>query len=211
MELSGQLLAAILLALAGGYLCGSVPFGLVITRMAGLGDIRTIGSGNIGMTNVLRTGNKGLAALTLLADALKGTLPVLLALWWGRQNGMASYPAMAAGLGAFLGHLFPVWLRFKGGKGVATYLGVLLGLAWPGFLAFLVSWIGCAAITRISSLSALIATIVVPIFLYVLDYERIAVFFLVMSFIVYAKHHGNIRRLINGTEPRMGKKRDQDG
>ncbi|MCP1197886.1 glycerol-3-phosphate 1-O-acyltransferase PlsY [Notoacmeibacter sp. MSK16QG-6] len=208
MDLSGETLAITLLALAGGYLCGSIPFGLVITRMAGLGDIRAIGSGNIGMTNVLRTGHKKLAALTLLADALKGTLPVLLALWWGRNNGMGPYPAMGAGLGAFLGHLFPVWLGFKGGKGVATYLGVLLGLAWPGFLTFAAIWIGCAAITRISSLSALIATLAVPIVLLFLGYGSVAWFFLLMSIIVYAKHHPNIRRLMNGTEPRMGEKRE---
>ncbi|OXS99233.1 glycerol-3-phosphate acyltransferase [Notoacmeibacter marinus] len=211
MELSVETLAMTLLALAGGYLCGSVPFGLLFTRMAGLGDIRAIGSGNIGMTNVLRTGNKGLAALTLLADALKGTLPVLLALWWGRQNAMGPYPAMGAGLGAFLGHLYPVWLGFKGGKGVATYLGVLLGLAWPGFLVFVAAWVGCAVVTRISSLSALIATLAVPIVLLLFGYGPIAWFFLLMSLIVYAKHHANIRRLLDGTEPRMGQKREAAG
>ncbi len=211
MDLSGTTLAVLLAAICGGYLCGSIPFGLVFTRMAGLGDIRTIGSGNIGMTNVLRTGNKGLAALTLIADALKGTVPVLIALWWGRTSGLGPYPAMAAGLGAFLGHLFPVWLGFRGGKGVATYLGVLAGLAWPGVAAFAVAWIGTAALTRISSLSALVATVVVPIVLFLLDYERVAAFFLLMSVIVYAKHHANIRRLLKGTEPRMGSKREPAG
>ena len=208
MDLTGSTIAILLIALVAGYLCGSIPFGVIITRMAGLGDIRSIGSGNIGMTNVLRTGRKGLAILTLIADALKGTLPVLLAIWWGQQNELGPYPAMAAGLGAFLGHLYPVWLRFKGGKGVATYLGVLLGLAWPGVIVFAIAWLGTAAITKISSLSALVATLAVPAVLFLLDYERVAAFFLLMSVIVYIKHHANIKRLLNGTEPRMGAKRE---
>src|SRR5882724_8377437 len=140
----------ILAALVFGYLLGSIPFGLLVTRAAGLGDVRKIGSGNIGATNVLRTGNKGLAALTLVLDALKGAVAVLIAGWF--EPGLALY----AGLAAFLGHLFPVWLNFKGGKGVATYLGVLAGLYWPAALAFGAVWLGVAFLTRFSSLAALI-------------------------------------------------------
>ncbi len=149
---------AVLVALIFGYLLGSIPFGLILTRMAGLGDVRSIGSGNIGATNVLRTGNKKLAAGTLVLDALKGTAAVLIA---GRFGGEAA--AIAAGFGAFIGHLFPVWIGFKGGKGVATYLGVLIGLAWPGALVFAVVWIVCAFLTRYSSLSALVACVLTTI------------------------------------------------
>src|SRR3954464_7616623 len=148
-------------ALVSGYLLGSIPFGLILTRLAGTRDLRSIGSGNIGATNVLRTGRKGLAAATLLGDALKGTLAVLLALlWFGRDA------ALLAALGAFLGHLFPVWLRFKGGKGVAVYIGVLIGLVWPAAVVFCVLWIATAATSRYSSLSALVASFVTPIFLW---------------------------------------------
>lgn len=193
-------------ALALGYLCGSIPFGLVITRAAGLGDVRSIGSGNIGATNVLRTGNKALAALTLLADALKGTLPCLLALWIASRNGFGIELALLAGFGAFLGHLYPVWLSFKGGKGVATYLGVLLALAWQGFLTFAVVWLCVAALSRYSSLAALVAAVAVPLALWVLGLNAVALLFAVMSVIVFIKHEANIRRLISGTETRIGAK-----
>src|SRR5215471_2388432 len=155
--LAPSLLPAYAAAFAFGYLCGSIPFGLLLTRLAGAGDIRAIGSGNIGATNVLRTGRKGLAAATLLCDVLKGSVAVVLAAWlFGRD------PALAAGLGAFLGHLFPVWLRFKGGKGVATYTGILIGIAvlgasWIPLVAFAALWLAVAALTRYSSLAGLIA------------------------------------------------------
>ena len=191
---------ALLAALAFGYLLGSIPFGLLVTRAAGLGDVRRIGSGNIGATNVLRTGNKGLAALTLLLDALKGTAAVLVAGRWGPDL------AIVAGFGAFLGHLFPVWLGFKGGKGVATYLGVLIGLAWIGALVFAVVWLAVAFATRFSSLAALVAAVVTPIALYVLGHQDVALLFAVLSVIVFVKHRANIGRLVAGTETRIGAK-----
>src|SRR6478609_34400 len=150
-------------ALALGYLLGSIPFGLLLTSAAGLGDVRAIGSGNIGATNVLRTGHKGLAALTLLLDGLKGTAAVLMGYQLGALGGVAILASYMAGLGAFLGHVFPVWLNFRGGKGVATYIGVLLGVSWPLGLAFIAIWIVVALLTRYSSLSALVAALVVPI------------------------------------------------
>ncbi|MVA97682.1 glycerol-3-phosphate 1-O-acyltransferase PlsY [Nitratireductor sp. CAU 1489] len=187
-------------ALVFGYFLGSIPFGLLITRLAGLGDVRKIGSGNIGATNVLRTGRKGLAALTLLADALKGVFAVLIAGLYGPDQ------AIAAGLGAFLGHLFPVWLGFKGGKGVATYLGVLVALVWQGALAFALAWLSIAVITRYSSLAALVAAIVVPVVLYLLNHVQAAELFTLMSLIVFFKHRANIVRLLKGTETRIGAK-----
>lgn len=188
------------LALVFGYLLGSIPFGLLITRAAGLGDVRNIGSGNIGATNVLRTGNKGLAAATLLLDALKGTAAVLIAGHFLPDFGLL------AGFGAFLGHLFPVWLGFKGGKGVATYLGVLLGLAWQGMLVFAVVWLAMAFLFRYSSLAALAAAVIVPIALYLITTPQIAGLFAVMSLIVIIRHHANISRLLAGTEGRIGAK-----
>ena len=188
------------IALVFGYLLGSIPFGLLITRAAGLGDVRKIGSGNIGATNVLRTGNKGLAAATLLLDALKGTAAVLVAGHFSPDFGLA------AGFGAFLGHLFPVWLGFKGGKGVATYLGVLLGLAWQGMLVFAVVWLAMAFLFRYSSLAALVAAVIVPIALYFISTPQIAGLFAVMSLIVIIKHHANISRLLAGTEGKIGAK-----
>ena len=188
------------IALVFGYLLGSIPFGLLITRAAGLGDVRKIGSGNIGATNVLRTGNKGLAAATLLLDALKGTAAALIAGHFAPDLGLL------AGFGAFLGHLFPVWLGFKGGKGVATYLGVLLGLAWQGMLVFAVVWLATAFLFRYSSLAALAAAVVVPIALYFISTPQIAGLFVVMSLIVIAKHHANISRLVAGTEGKIGAK-----
>ena len=187
-----------ILALVFGYLLGSIPFGLLITRAAGLGDVRNIGSGNIGATNVLRTGHKGLAAATLLLDALKGTAAVLIA---GR---FAPELGLWAGLGAFCGHLFPVWLGFKGGKGVATYLGVLIALAWQVALIFALVWLAMAFLFRYSSLAALTAAIVVPIALYVLSTPEIAGLFALMSLIVIIKHRANITRLLAGAENKIG-------
>lgn len=190
-----------LVSLLMGYLCGSIPFGLILTRMAGLGDVRKIGSGNIGATNVLRTGNKKLAALTLLADALKGTVAVAAARYF-----IGLEAALIAGLGAFLGHLYPVWLKFKGGKGVATYLGVLLGLAPLIVLVFAAVWLAMAKIFRYSSLAALTAAVVVPAALYLYGNPGIASLFLVMSAITILKHRENISRLLAGTEGRIGDK-----
>jgi glycerol-3-phosphate acyltransferase PlsY len=188
-------------ALVVGYLFGSIPSGYLLARAAGLGDVRNIGSGNIGATNVRRTGNKGLAALTLILDALKGAVPVWLALHY-----LGLYPAMLAGLGAFLGHLFPVWLGFKGGKGVATYIGVLLGLAWEGVIVFAVAWLLVAFVTRFSSLAALVAAVAVPVALVFLGRLELAELFAVMSAIVFIKHRPNIMRLIAGTESKIGSK-----
>ncbi|RUV74368.1 MAG: glycerol-3-phosphate 1-O-acyltransferase PlsY [Mesorhizobium sp.] len=190
----------IVLALVFGYLLGSIPFGLLITRAAGLGDVRNIGSGNIGATNVLRTGNKGLAAATLLLDALKGTAAVLIAGRFALELGPW------AGLGAFFGHLFPVWLGFKGGKGVATYLGVLIALAWQVALIFAIVWLAVAFLFRYSSLAALTAAVIVPIALYVLSTPEIAGLFALMSLIVIIKHRANITRLLAGTEGKIGAK-----
>jgi glycerol-3-phosphate acyltransferase PlsY len=183
-----------------GYALGSIPFGLLLTRAAGLGDVRKIGSGNIGATNVLRTGNKKLAALTLLLDALKGTVAVLVASRWSHDA------ALAAGLGAFIGHLYPIWLGFKGGKGVATYLGVLFGLSGLGALAFAVTWLLVAFVSRYSSLAALTAAIVVPIALYLIDMPKAAGLLALMSLIVFIRHRANISRLLAGTESRIGSK-----
>jgi acyl phosphate:glycerol-3-phosphate acyltransferase len=191
----------IALWLAIGYLFGAIPFGLILTRFAGLGDVRAIGSGNIGATNVLRTGRKGLAAATLLGDALKGTVAVLLASRFGGQEA-----ALAAGLGAFLGHLFPVWLGFKGGKGVATFIGVLLGLFPLGVLVFAVIWIGLAVLLRYSSASALAASAATPVALWALGQGRLAVLFCVLALLLWWKHAPNIRRLLAGTEGRIGQK-----
>ncbi|RUX04547.1 glycerol-3-phosphate 1-O-acyltransferase PlsY [Mesorhizobium sp. M8A.F.Ca.ET.059.01.1.1] len=190
----------LILALMFGYLLGSIPFGLLLTRAAGLGDVRKIGSGNIGATNVLRTGNKGLAAATLLLDALKGTAAVLIA------GHFAPETAVWAGLGAFLGHLFPAWLGFKGGKGVATYLGVLIGLAWQVALIFAVVWLVMAFLFRFSSLAALTAAVVVPIALYFMSTPQVAALFVGMSIIVFIKHRANISRLMAGTEGKIGAK-----
>jgi len=188
-------------ALVLGYLLGSIPFGLILTRLAGLGDVRAIGSGNIGATNVLRTGRKDIAAATLVGDALKGTAAVLIA-----SAAFGSDGAMVAGLGAFLGHIFPVWLKFKGGKGVATYLGILLGLAWPAALVFAVVWLGVAYFTRISSAGALAASLVTPpALLFLFGENRIAGLFVVLTVILWWRHAENIKRLIAGNEGRIGK------
>ena len=190
-----------LAALVIGYLLGSIPFGLLLTRMAGLGDVRKIGSGNIGATNVLRTGNKKLAAATLLLDALKGTTAVLIAYsLFGEEAGIL------AGFAAFIGHIFPVWIGFKGGKGVATYLGVLLGLAPLMAAVFAVVWIALAFVTRYSSLSALVATLVIPVALWILGADKIAAAMAVMTVISWWKHKTNIARLAAGTESKIGAK-----
>jgi glycerol-3-phosphate acyltransferase PlsY len=183
-----------------GYALGSIPFGLILTRFAGLGDVRAIGSGNIGATNVLRTGRKGLAAATLLGDALKGTVAVLIA----RQFGEGA--ALAAGLGAFLGHLFPVWLGFKGGKGVATFIGVLLAFSPAALAVFAVIWLGLAVAFKYSSLAALAASAATPIALWVLGAPVPASLFLVLGVLLWCKHAPNIRRLASGTEGRIGQK-----
>lgn len=191
----------LLAAFAIGYLCGSIPFGLLITKVAGTGDIRSIGSGNIGATNVLRTGRKGLAVATLVGDMLKGTVAVMIAGQWAGPQA-----AMAAALGAFLGHLFPVWLGFKGGKGVATYIGVLLALFWPGALMFCVLWLATAVTTRYSSLSALVASAITPLSLYWFGHAPLAVLFLILTALLWFMHRANIRRLMDGTEGRIGAK-----
>ena len=188
-------------AAAFGYLCGSIPFGLILTKAAGLGDIRAIGSGNIGATNVLRTGNKKIAAATLLCDALKGTAAVLLARLYGFDLGFV------AAIGAFLGHTFPVWLGFRGGKGVATYIGVLLGLWWPAAIGFCVFWLVTAKITKLSSLSALLAALATPIVLIGLGRTLLGLVMAVLSVILWARHHENISRLLKGTESRIGQKK----
>ena len=189
-------------ALILGYLCGSIPFGLLVTRLAGTADIRAIGSGNIGATNVLRTGRKGLAAATLLGDMLKGTAAVLIAAWlWGRNA------SLAAALGAVLGHVFPVWLGFKGGKGVATYIGVLLGLAWPGVVAFAAIWALVAALSRYSSLAGLVSSALTPAFLLWWTGDvALALLFLVLTLLLWAMHRANIARLVAGTEAKIGQK-----
>ena len=189
------------LALAGGYLLGSIPFGLVLAKLAGLGDLRQIGSGNIGATNVLRAGGKGVAALTLILDAAKGTAAVLLA---GRFGETA---ALAAGLGAFLGHVFPVWLGFKGGKGVATYLGVLIGLYWPAALLFAATWLAVAYVTRYSSLAALTAVVASVLMLAAMGEWRLGALFLLLGGVLYVRHSENIGRLARGEETRIGEKR----
>jgi acyl phosphate:glycerol-3-phosphate acyltransferase len=188
-------------ALILGYMFGSIPFGLILTKLAGTQDLRSIGSGNIGATNVLRTGHKGLAAATLLLDMLKGTAAVVVAGYYGGPNA-----AMLAALGAFLGHLFPVWLNFKGGKGVAVYIGVLIGLFWPAAVIFCVLWIATAATTRYSSLSALVASFVTPIFLWWFGHPALASLFAVLTLLLFYMHRENITRLQSGNEGRIGEK-----
>ena len=183
-----------------GYLLGSIPFGLLLTRAAGGPDIRAIGSGNIGATNVLRTGNKVLAAATLLCDMLKGTIAVLAAARYGAD------PALAAALGAFLGHLFPVWLKFKGGKGVATFIGLLIGLYWPAALFFCIVWLIVAAATRYSSLAALVASALTPFALWYFGLPSVAALLLLLTVLLWFMHRANIARLLNGSEGKIGAK-----
>jgi glycerol-3-phosphate acyltransferase PlsY len=184
-----------------GYLFGSIPFGLILTRIAGLGDIRRIGSGNIGATNVLRTGNKGLAAATLLLDGGKGAAAVLLAAWLGGHDAV-----LWAGSAAVLGHAFPIWLGFNGGKAVATSYGVLIAAAWPVGLCAGAIWLATAAVGRISSLAALASFALAPLLAATLADAIVVKLALVIAVLVFARHHTNIRRLIAGTEPRIGQK-----
>jgi glycerol-3-phosphate acyltransferase PlsY len=202
-----SLLPAYIAAFAFGYLCGSIPFGLILTRLAGTQDIRSIGSGSIGATNVLRTGRKGLAAATLIGDALKGTIAVLAVHWYygSEFQYFARELALPAALGAFLGHLFPIWLGFKGGKGVATYIGILFGLAWPVAIAFCVIWLAVAAASRYSSLAGLVASALTPFVLWALGYVPEAELLGVLTVLLWIMHHANIARLINGTEGKIGK------
>jgi glycerol-3-phosphate acyltransferase PlsY len=197
MSGDGFLIVAFLI----GYLLGSIPFGLILTRLAGTQDIRSIGSGSIGATNVLRTGRKGLAAATVLCDVLKGTIAVLIAGYYGGPNA-----AMLAALGAFLGHCFPVWLKFKGGKGVAVYIGVLIGLFWPAAVIFCAMWLATALTTRYSSLSALVASFITPIFLWWFGHPALASLFAVLTLLLFYMHRENIKRLQAGTEGRIGEK-----
>ena len=189
-------------ALVFGYLLGSVPFGVVMARVFGLGNLRDVGSGNIGATNVLRTGSKKAAILTLLFDMLKGTVAVLIAAQWGHMT------AAMAGFGAFLGHCFPIWLKFKGGKGVATFLGAFLGLHWPTFLAMAATWLVVAFITKLSSLSALIAAATAPLFLALFGANEYVWIAVPMVLLLWWRHHENIRRLLKGEESKIsfGKK-----
>jgi glycerol-3-phosphate acyltransferase PlsY len=188
-------------AFAVGYLLGSIPFGLILTRFAGTTDIRSIGSGNIGATNVLRTGRKGLAAATLLCDVLKGTAAVLIVAHFGGRD-----LAAVAAVGVFLGHLFPVWLKFKGGKGVATYIGILLGFYWPAALVFCAIWLAVALATRYSSLSALIASAAMAPFFWWRGDTQLAELFAALTILVWIMHRANIARLAAGTEGKIGKK-----
>ena len=248
-DMSTSIIMTVLLALGLGYVLGSIPFGLLLTRAAGLGDVRDIGSGSIGATNVLRTGNKTIAALTLLLDALKGTVAVLLApklvQWLGMATPVASaepswrtlawlvgvdanilvppgadptqyalniglllalVASLAAALGAFLGHIYPVWLGFKGGKGVATYIGVLIGLSFMLALVFCAVWLLVAVVTRYSSLSALVASVVVPVVASLMFVKGLAYLATLLSFLLIWKHSSNIARLRSGTEPKIGAK-----
>jgi glycerol-3-phosphate acyltransferase PlsY len=191
----------VLAALAIGYLLGSIPFGLVLARMTGHGDIRAIGSGNIGATNVLRTGSKGLALATLLGDALKGTAAVFVG------AALAGLPgALWAGFASFLGHLYPVWLKFRGGKGTATYIGVTLGLYWPAILVFTAAWLGAAAITRYSSVGALTASVATTAAFFVFGQWPMGVMFIPITLLLWLRHSSNIQRLVAGTESKIGQK-----
>ncbi|WP_375627334.1 MULTISPECIES: glycerol-3-phosphate 1-O-acyltransferase PlsY [unclassified Bartonella] len=185
------------------YLIGSIPFGLLLTRLAKLGDVRTIGSGNIGATNVLRTGNKKLAALTLLCDMLKGTIVVFVIKFFSDPLDNSILVSLA-GFFVFLGHLFPIWLKFKGGKGVATYLGVCLGIYWPAAIIFIIVWITIFLLTRYSSLSALISVVITAIFVFYFSDPYFYFMLIVMSIFVYIKHYANIGRLLIGEESKIG-------
>jgi glycerol-3-phosphate acyltransferase PlsY len=190
----------VVVALAA-YLLGSIPFGIVMTRAFGLGDLRTIGSGNIGATNVLRTGNKTAAALTLILDAGKGGIAVLIA-----RALIGEDAAQIAGLAAFFGHCFPVFLRFKGGKGVATFIGTLLALWWPAGIAACLTWLLIAGVSRISSLSALVAAVTSPVWMQLLGRPEAVLLCILLAALILVRHRDNIRRLQDGTEPRIGKK-----
>lgn len=204
-EWSAADIPAVAAALVFGYLLGSIPFGVVAARLGGLGDLRGLGSGNIGATNVLRTGRRGLAAFTLLGDALKGAAAVLVAGAWGLPL------ALSAGLGAFLGHLFPVWLRWRGGKGVATYLGVLAALAWPAAIVFGALWLLTAWLLRYSSLAALVAATATPFVLGLLGEPEAAWLMAALTLLIYVSHRANVGRLLRGEESRIGAREGADG
>ncbi|MBA4209684.1 MAG: acyl-phosphate glycerol 3-phosphate acyltransferase [Parvibaculum sp.] len=210
MGFTGLAVPLMLVAFAIGYLLGSIPFGLLLTKAAGLGDIRDIGSGNIGATNALRTGNRWVAAGTLIGDAAKGAAAVLLMGYLAVQTGsdVALLSGLAA-LGAFLGHLYPVWLGFKGGKGVSTIIGILLALHWPVGLLFCATWAAVAAISRYSSLAALVASLLTPVYLAWLDKWDLVALSAVLVVLIYIAHRGNISRLLAGTEPRIGQKKSE--
>jgi glycerol-3-phosphate acyltransferase PlsY len=193
--------AFLVVAFGVGYLLGSIPFGLLLTKLAGTQDLRSIGSGSIGATNVLRTGSKALAVATLLGDALKGTVAVVTMGYYAGPDA-----AMLAALGAFLGHLFPVWLKFNGGKGVATYIGVLIGLFWPAAVAFCVMWLAVAFATRYSSMAGLVAAFITPLFLWWFGHPALASLCVVMTLLLFYKHRENIKRLQAGTENKIGAK-----
>jgi glycerol-3-phosphate acyltransferase PlsY len=191
-----------LVSLVLGYACGSIPFGLLLTRFAGTADLRSIGSGNIGATNVLRTGRKDLAAATLVLDALKGTVAVVLAQYFFGAQG-----ALAAAIGAFIGHLFPVWIGFRGGKGVATFLGCLIGIAWPAALVFVLAWLAIAALTRYSSAAALAGSVLAPLAFFLwLGRPDAGLVFALLAAVLWVKHRANIERLLQGTETRIGQR-----
>ena len=204
-DLATAALLTIGLVAAASYLLGSIPFGVLITRAGGAGDVRSIGSGNIGATNVLRTGRKDLALLTLLADAAKGAIPVLVARWLFPETPL---PYIAGGA-AFIGHLFPVWLGFKGGKGVATFYGVLFAAAWPVGIVAAIAWLASFAVTRISSLSALVAALAAPVAAWRNGKVWACVGLVtIMALLIFVRHHENISRLLKGQEPRFGAKKD---
>ena len=190
----------LMMALGCGYLAGSSPFGMIVARLFRLGDLRRIGSGNIGATNVLRTGNRPAALATLLLDALKGAAPVLIFLGWGDLAGQA------AGLGALIGHCFPVWLRFRGGKGVATWFGIMLAIHPLSWAALCLTWLAAAALSRISSLGALAAAASGPLWLILFDRWEAVLLAIILGVLVWLRHHANIRRILRGEEPRIGKR-----
>jgi len=189
------------LAALAGYLLGSIPFGMVVARVMGLGNLRDIGSGNIGATNVLRTGNKGAAVLTLIFDAGKGAVAVLVA-----RALIGEDAAQIAGIGAFLGHLFPIWLRFRGGKGVATSLGIVLALYWPLGLAACATWLVVAALMRMSSLAALVTAALVPLWMLLLEHSEMLLLGAILAILIYLRHADNLGRIKAGTEPKIGRK-----
>jgi|SRR5579862_5969038 len=193
-------------ALALGYLFGSIPFGLVLTRLAGTPDIRSIGSGNIGATNVLRTGRRSLAAATLVGDALKGTAAVVLA-----RSLFGPDAALAAALGALLGHIFPVWLKFQGGKGVATFIGLLIALAWPAAIAFCLIWLAVAALTRYSSLAGLVASAAALGVVWLVAERQTTMLLGFLTLLLWVMHRSNIARLLNGTERKIGQAAEAEG
>jgi glycerol-3-phosphate acyltransferase PlsY len=205
MLVTAEIYGPPLLCLLLGYALGSVPFGLLLTRAAGLGDVRAIGSGNIGATNVLRTGRKGLAAATLLLDAAKGAAAVLIAAWlWPDQP---QFPGIAA-IGAFLGHLYPVWLRFRGGKGVATFMGIVAALHWPCAVVVVLVWLALFALLRISSAAGMAAAIAAPVSAVAMGRFDLALLFLGFAMLILWKHRANIARLAAGTEPKVGARAD---